>query len=77
MNKDFPGKVHGGSVARTLCFHCQRPGFIQILVRELRSHKPQGAAKKKFSWDWVCPSGSWKRQTDSPIDSDVFSAQVG
>lgn len=32
VNKNFPGKVHGGSVAGTL-FHCQWPGFIQILIR--------------------------------------------
>ena len=38
-------------VVRTLAFPLQRTQ-VQSLVRELRSCKPQGAAKKK-RWDWV------------------------
>ena len=34
-------------MVRTQYFHCQGLGSIPGLVRELRSHKPQGVAKKK------------------------------
>ena len=43
ISRQFPG----GPVVRTRCFHC--PGArVQSLVRELKSHKLRGAAKKKF-----------------------------
>ena len=40
MYWEFPG----GLVVRIPHFHCRGP---QFLVRELRSHKPRGTAKKK------------------------------
>ena len=39
------GEFPGGPVVRTLRFHCR--GWVQSLVGELRSHKPNGVAKKK------------------------------
>ena len=39
------GELPGGPVVRTSHCHCQGP-WDQSLVEELRSHKPQGAAKK-------------------------------
>ena len=43
--RGFPG----GPVVRTWCFHCRGLGSIRSLVRELKSHEPCGAAKKKKS----------------------------
>ena len=42
QGKEFPGSPG----VRTLRFHCRRPGD-QSLVRELRSHKPRGVARKR------------------------------
>ena len=39
------GDSPGGPVVRALCFHCRAQ--VQSLARELRSHKPHGAAKKR------------------------------
>ena len=42
QHREFPR----GPVVRTLSFHC-REFRVRSLVRELRSHKPYGTAKKK------------------------------
>ena len=42
QHREFPG----GPVVRTLSFHC-REFRVRSLVREFRSHKPYGTAKKK------------------------------
>ena len=55
---EFPG----GPVVRTPRFHCWGPGVLS-LVRELRSHKPHGSAKKtnKKQWDTTTHLLKWPK----------------
>ena len=59
--KGHPWNSSGGPVIRTRRFHCQT--CVQSLVRELRSHKLHGVAKKK------------KKREDCFIDGVMFFHQ--
>ena len=42
----------GAPVVKTVCFH-RRVGWVQCLVRELRSYMPHGQKKKKKELAWL------------------------
>ena len=56
-------------VVRIWPSYCQGPQ-VQSLVKELRSHKPSSAAKKKIEWKYkVLPA---KKEKNAKMDNHQF-----
>ena len=58
-------------MVRTWSIHCQGP-WVQSLVRELRSYKPHGAAKKKVFKNATNPLKKKSHFMPSP-DTQIFN----